>query len=164
MIDFATLDVSADEHRKIAAAVKRVAVLVGGDVDVLSRSMDLAVVHASTPLDLDAMAEGDVGDVAHDVFGIARHLDRETGRLGGCFVPRFAVRPVFSKESAVIGCVDCGNPIRASVKRCAGCAKKMVARSNQRLDQQGFILDVHNGTIGIVRDGRRTEIQENENG
>jgi len=26
----------------------------------------------------------------HDVSGIARHLNRETGRLEGCFLPRFS--------------------------------------------------------------------------
>lgn len=31
-------------------------------------------------------------DFAHDVFGILRHYNPATGKLGGCFSPRYAVR------------------------------------------------------------------------
>lgn len=53
--------------------------------------MDLAAVHHTCPLDFGRMA-GAIGtaNLAHDVLGIARHLDRRTGKLGDCFVPRFA--------------------------------------------------------------------------
>lgn len=54
--------------------------------------MDLEAVHSTMPLKLDAMcaAEQDSFDLAHDISGICRHLDRNTGQLRDCFVPRFA--------------------------------------------------------------------------
>jgi len=54
--------------------------------------MDLAAVHAHTPLRLQELAEADDFNFWHDMGGIAYHLDRTTGKLGGCFLPRFAAR------------------------------------------------------------------------
>jgi len=59
-------------------------------VDHTCAVMDLAACHLyAYPLDLRAMSHGDPFDVAHDIVGIARHLDRSTGKLSGCFCPRF---------------------------------------------------------------------------
>lgn len=53
--------------------------------------MDLAVVNANgCPLDFERLAEFPDFDFAHDVVGIQMHLDRTTGQLGRCFVPRCA--------------------------------------------------------------------------
>jgi len=57
----------------------------------LDLTMDLTATHANgTPLKLAEMLKGRRFDVAHDIYGIRQHLDRETGELGGCFLPRFA--------------------------------------------------------------------------
>lgn len=57
----------------------------------LELSMDLAVCHVnSCPLRLDELLVARDSDFAHDVFGIRRHLDRESGRLRDGFTPRFA--------------------------------------------------------------------------
>ena len=61
-----------------------------GGVDRLSLTMDLEATHASCPLQLEALLMADNGNFAHDVFGIRRHMNRETGKLGDCFMPRFA--------------------------------------------------------------------------
>lgn len=59
--------------------------------DRVSIMMDLAATHANgTPMDFDRMLAADDFNFAHDYCGIARHLDRRTGRLGGMFLPRFA--------------------------------------------------------------------------
>lgn len=51
--------------------------------------MDVTAVHANAmPLALRLLLAADDGDFAHDVFGIRRWIDRDTGRLG-CFTPRF---------------------------------------------------------------------------
>ena len=55
-----------------------------------SLRMDLSATHARVPLDLERLAGFDDFDFAHDVSGINRHLDRKTGDLGGCFLPRCA--------------------------------------------------------------------------
>jgi hypothetical protein len=52
--------------------------------------MDLQACHANgCPLDLEGLLTAQDGDFGHDVFGIRRYLDRETGKLQECFTPRF---------------------------------------------------------------------------
>ena len=54
-------------------------------------AMDLTAVHANDlQLRLDDLLKADSINFWHDVAGIARNLDRETGKLGNFFVPRFA--------------------------------------------------------------------------
>jgi hypothetical protein len=51
--------------------------------------MDIVACHANgTPLKLQKLRDFDDFNFAHDMSGICRHLDRDTGKLGGCFVPR----------------------------------------------------------------------------
>jgi hypothetical protein len=58
--------------------------------DLLTCWMDIECVHlVSYMLDLDRLLKADDADFFHDVFGIRRHLDRETEKLTGFFVPRF---------------------------------------------------------------------------
>lgn len=53
--------------------------------------MDITAAHANgCPLRLAALLEADDGNFGHDIGGIRRFLDRSTGELGGCFVPRYA--------------------------------------------------------------------------
>jgi hypothetical protein len=52
--------------------------------------MDLAAVHALNPLRLQELAEADDGNFFHDMGGIAKNLNRRTGRLENCFVPRYS--------------------------------------------------------------------------
>ncbi len=53
--------------------------------------MDLIALHRNgTPLRLADFIGADDFNFAHDVVGIRRHMDRETGRLNNHFVPRFA--------------------------------------------------------------------------
>jgi hypothetical protein len=54
--------------------------------------MAIIVVHGGTPLRLTELLEADDFNFSHDVFGILRHLDRESGELQNCFVPRFTAR------------------------------------------------------------------------
>lgn len=52
--------------------------------------MDISAVHAKVPLRLDAFASADDFNFNHDIGGIYRHLNRQTGELENFFVPRFA--------------------------------------------------------------------------
>jgi len=53
--------------------------------------MDLTATHLNgCPLDLDKLLAAPAVDFAHDLGGISRHIDRTTGQLGGCFLPRCA--------------------------------------------------------------------------
>ncbi|SEK36863.1 hypothetical protein SAMN04515666_101340 [Bosea lupini] len=61
--------------------------------DRLHHEMNLCACHANgCPLDFTRMVGADDFNLAHDVFGIDRHLDRDTGRLTDHFLPRFAKR------------------------------------------------------------------------
>lgn len=77
------------ELAKRAAGVELIA--TGTDRPVGQWLMDFTACHLNgMPLQLDALLQARPEDFAHDAFGIARHLDRKTGKLGGCFVPRYA--------------------------------------------------------------------------
>lgn len=53
--------------------------------------MDITCVHLNdTPLRLQDLLEADDFNFAHDINGIARHLNRTTGKCMHCFLPRFA--------------------------------------------------------------------------
>lgn len=53
--------------------------------------MDIESTHCNgCPLKLEDMLEAGDGDFAHDVFGIYRHIDRNTGKLADGFLPRFS--------------------------------------------------------------------------
>ena len=53
--------------------------------------MDITVAHVNgCPLKLDELLAADDANFSHDVFGIRRHLNRKTGQLGDCFMPRYA--------------------------------------------------------------------------
>lgn len=59
--------------------------------DRMSLTMDVTACHANgCPLDLKGLLKAEDFDFSHDVGGIARHLDRTTGKLGDCFLPRTA--------------------------------------------------------------------------
>lgn len=51
-------------------------------------------VNGNASLNLSRLLAASDADFVHDVFGIARHMDRSTGKLGDCFVPRHAVASV----------------------------------------------------------------------
>lgn len=58
--------------------------------DPQTMTMDLIAVHANgCAMDFAAMLAAEPSNFLHDVAGIARHIDRKTGKLGGCFMPRF---------------------------------------------------------------------------
>jgi hypothetical protein len=53
--------------------------------------MDITACHLNgCPLRLGELLGADDANFAHDVFGIRRHLNRETGKLEDCFCPRYA--------------------------------------------------------------------------
>lgn len=90
-IDFA---VTREEHETIKKIVRRADALAdeaGIKLDRLSLDMDLCAAHRNgCPLKLDALLAADDANFGHDVFGIRRYMDRRTGKLTGCFLPRFA--------------------------------------------------------------------------
>lgn len=75
---------------RIIARAARMARQNGDRIDRMSLDMDLAATHAHCPLRLQELLDADDFNFSHDIFGIMRHIDRSTGLLGDCFLPRFA--------------------------------------------------------------------------
>ncbi len=60
--------------------------------DVTATRMDLTATHMNgCPLNLQLLIEGSLDTLTHDIAGIRRHLDRETGQLTNHFLPRAAL-------------------------------------------------------------------------
>jgi len=77
----------------IADHAVRMAKKAGVEYDKMTAVMDLTARHANgNPLKLSELLDADDFNFSHDVFGIARHINRETGKLGGQFLPRFSQR------------------------------------------------------------------------
>lgn len=62
--------------------------------DILHTMMDIKAangVNGNARLDLWKLLEFRDGCFAHDMGGISRHIDRATGTIGGCFLPRCVI-------------------------------------------------------------------------
>lgn len=65
----------------------------GGHLELM---MDLAAAdgkNGNLPIDWSYLLAAKNDDFLHDICGIKRFIDRETGKLGGCFLPRYAAHP-----------------------------------------------------------------------
>lgn len=80
--------ISKKDHASVSIAVKRAERLFK-KLDSLSTSMDLIACHANgCRLNFDKLLSFPDFDFMHDIGGIGRHLNRETGELMNCFLPR----------------------------------------------------------------------------
>jgi hypothetical protein len=72
-------------HRASAIADEQ-----GGSYPYREAMMDITAVHANgCPLRLKELFSAPAFDFTHDIAGIRRCLNRETGQLEHCFVPRY---------------------------------------------------------------------------
>lgn len=71
--------------------------------DKLSMTMDItATIANGNPMRLQQWLEADDFNFAHDLFGIRRYIDRDTGKLTDCFIPRFTAHaPRLAPEHGV---------------------------------------------------------------
>lgn len=76
--------------RRIANRASEMAHEHGIEYDTFTALMDLNAVQLNVPLRLDELAAADDFNFAHDMFGIRRHLNRQTFELENCFLPRYA--------------------------------------------------------------------------
>lgn len=86
-------DVSKKDMRFITEIVKRARDLGRKyeiHVDGCSLHMDLCAAHNQCPLKLEELLNADDSNFTHDVFGIRNHMDRRTGKITDCFLPRYA--------------------------------------------------------------------------
>lgn len=80
-----------DLIHKIANRAVAMAAELDVRYDKLTACMDLAGCHLNgCTLDLNKLLAAPDADFGHDVFGIRRHINRETAALEDCFLPRCA--------------------------------------------------------------------------
>lgn len=94
MVKFATL--SPSEQRAVNTIITRYNAIVPNAPESLDTEMDICAVHHHTPMDLRGLSEADDFTLVHDISGIAAHINRNTGKLERCFLPRSA-RPNFGE-------------------------------------------------------------------
>ena len=64
---------------------------LGLQYDQMTAVMDIDACHNNgNPLKLKELLKADDFNFGHDVFGIRRHINRTTGQLMDCFVPRYS--------------------------------------------------------------------------
>lgn len=91
MINWDASPKDRDLIAKIADRATKIAKEENLDIDLLSLETDIVACHLNgTPLDLEGLLAARDGDFGHDVFGIRRFTDRETGKLPEYFLPRYA--------------------------------------------------------------------------
>lgn len=90
MVSFDVTTADAKLIQKIVDRAVKMELLAGDRTDLV---MDLEAVHANgTPLRLAELLAADTFNFAHDINGIQKHIDRETGGLRNHFLPRFTAR------------------------------------------------------------------------
>lgn len=91
IVKFDVTERQAELVQKCVERAMRAAKRAGFEYDALDATMDLKACHANgCKLDFKKLFDASHADFGHDVFGIRRHLDRTTGKLGGNFLPRCA--------------------------------------------------------------------------
>jgi hypothetical protein len=89
MVNF---DSTAEDAELIDKIVER-ALTRFPELDFLTLNMDITATHLNgCELKLEEFLEtNDDTSFCHDIYGITRHINRNTGVLGGFFRPRFSV-------------------------------------------------------------------------
>ncbi len=91
-VDWSSMNTTSDEVRTITEIAQRAEALLDAvPIKRIDLMMDLELTHHKNPLRLDELLAATDGDFTHDICGIIGHLDRRTGELADCFLPRFAV-------------------------------------------------------------------------
>jgi hypothetical protein len=80
-------------EREIVNAIVERAIDANIYDDAIDAHMDLSATHVHCPLRLAELRDADQFNFAHDMYGIQGHLDRSTGKLTRCLLPRFAAPP-----------------------------------------------------------------------
>jgi hypothetical protein len=107
---------NSNDLKKITLIMLRAASLMNFErygMDRLAITMDLTACHLNgCKLDLDGLLAAKEFDLIHDVSGIMHHIDRKTGMLLDCFLPRYAKRETIPVELAEERPFDERGPIR----------------------------------------------------
>ena len=92
MIKFATSKQDIEIESKIGDRAITMAKKLGVKYDKLTALMDIDACHNNgNPLRLTDLLNADDTNFTHDVFGIRANINRTTGKLDNCFVPRYSI-------------------------------------------------------------------------
>jgi len=87
-------DLQENDIPVVVAIAKRAVALSekhGVKIDFVDTQMDIAATHLNgNPLNLQGLLKADDFNFALDIAGIGQHINRETGELENCFLPRFS--------------------------------------------------------------------------
>jgi hypothetical protein len=78
----------AKDFDTIDLIVERTIKLHANQSDQVTLFIDLMKCHDEVTLDLEKLLNFPVGDFLHDIYGIQQYMDRRTGILKDCFLPR----------------------------------------------------------------------------
>jgi len=83
------------QEHDLGVAIAKRAVAMAQDLaieyDQMTAIMDIDACHSNgNPLRLQELLDADRANFAHDVFGIRANIDRITGKLNNCFLPRYS--------------------------------------------------------------------------
>jgi len=82
---------SREEMETIALIVTRAKRECFSQRSLLSLNMDITACHCNgNKLRLNELLKADTYNFAHDICGIVGNINRETGKLENCFLPRFS--------------------------------------------------------------------------
>lgn len=89
MINFDSIN---EDDRRLTLGIVNRACSNNNNYDPIELEMDITAAHIANPLTLEKLLHADDFNFLHDVSGIHRHIDRETGEMNNCFRPRFSAR------------------------------------------------------------------------
>lgn len=76
---------------KIAQRAVKLAAENEIEYDFMCAQMDITAVHLNDcKLKLEELNGADEANFGHDIFGIRKYIDRSTGKLTNCFLPRYS--------------------------------------------------------------------------
>lgn len=91
MINFSASKSDQELAYKIAKRASEKANELGFRYSLLDAEMDILACHLNgNPLKLPELLKADDTNFSHDVFGIRKHINRDTGKLENCFSPRYS--------------------------------------------------------------------------
>ena len=84
-----------DESKIISKITKRaIAELDFSPSQHMDLMMDIEFAHEENPIEIDQLLEADIGNFAHDIYGIYKNFNRTTKRMDNCFLPRHAMQGI----------------------------------------------------------------------
>jgi hypothetical protein len=86
-------EITKEENVLIQSIVERAFThdQISNHLDPMTLQMDITATHCNgTKLDLERFLKSDDFNFIHDIVGIINHINRYTGKLSNCFLPRFA--------------------------------------------------------------------------